>query len=71
MRYICFKCFKVVDIGEKFCLNCGYDFEYILDEEYIEKLIKVLRYLDYNVVYMVVKIIGELKIKRVEKLLIE
>lgn len=71
MRYICPKCFKVADIGEKFCSNCGYDFEHISDEEYTEKLIKALRHPDYNVAFMAAKIIGELKIKRAEKSLIE
>jgi len=71
MRYVCPECFKVVGVGEKFCSNCGYNFENISDEDYAEKLIKALRHPDYNVAYMAAKIIGELKIKRAEKALIE
>ncbi|WP_082990373.1 HEAT repeat domain-containing protein [Thermoanaerobacter sp. YS13] len=71
MRYICPMCFKIAEIGEEKCSNCGYDFKNISDDDYSEKLIKAINHPDYNVAYMAAKIIGELKIKKAEKVLIE
>jgi len=71
MRYICPVCFKIAEIGEEKCSNCGYDFKNISDDDYSEKLIKALNHPDYNVAYMAAKIIGELKIKKAEEELIK
>lgn len=71
MRYICPVCFKIAEIGEEKCSNCGYDFKNISDDDYSEKLIKAINHPDYNVAYMAAKIIGELKITKAEKALIE
>lgn len=71
MRYICPVCFKIAEVGEEKCSNCGYDFKNISDDDYSEKLIKALNHPDYNVAYMAAKIIGELKIKKAEGELIK
>lgn len=71
MRYICPICFKIAEIGDQKCSNCGYEFKNISNDEYSGKLIKAINHPDYNVAYMAAKIIGELKIKTAEKVLIE
>ncbi|AIS52916.1 hypothetical protein TKV_c17650 [Thermoanaerobacter kivui] len=71
MRYICPVCFKIGEVGEEKCSNCGYDFKNISNDDYSEKLIKAINHPDYNVAYMAAKLIGELKIKKAERKLIE